>query len=691
MKYRKLFFAGALALTALATVPLVTGAGLDCPPIEAFRDYRPPEATQVFAADGTLITSLSPQRRTVVTLDEVSPLLRDGVVAVEDRRFWSHGGVDLRGVARALWRDVTSLSLREGFSTIPMQLVRNVFPEQLPRTEKLGRKACEVRMAGQIEREFDKEQILALYLNQIYMGNGLYGMEAAAQGYFGKSAAEVDVAEAALLIGILQSPEGHNPRRHPLRAVQRRNVVLDVMAREGVVSPEAAEAAKAEPLHLVAPPESSGSAPWVVAAVRRELHRQVGPDADILGLNVYTGIDLDLQHAAREALLEQIRRVEDGGYGRYRHPRPGDEDPPAPDADGSPFLQGTVVALDLETGAIRALVGGRDFALSQFDRAFQARRQPGSAFKPLVYAAALERRLPVTTRVETSPVVVEDAGQPVWQPGDHVDDTVESLTIREALAISSNNAAVRIGQWVGVAGVADIAARLGLSTPVPPYPSVFLGAAEVVPAELVAAFAAFGNGGYAVEPHLITRIEDRDGRVLWRAPRERRRAIDEGTAFLTLSILRDAVDTGTGRAVRAAGYHHAAAGKTGTTNDSRDTWFIGLTPDFVAGVWLGFDRPATILPNASGGSLAAPVWGRLMARAYEDRPAPRAWNAPATVVSAVIDTESGALATGNCPEDHTAVEYFLPGTAPVQSCPLHPESGIERMLDRVWRSLRRIF
>src|SRR5690554_4058987 len=203
MKYRNVIIIAALILPTVVAVPLLTGAGMDCPPVEALRDYRPPEASHIYAADGSLIASLSPQRRTVVDLDEVSPLLRDGAVAVEDRRFWSHGGVDLRGVARAIWRDLTSLSLREGFSTIPMQLVRNVFPEQLPRAKKLGRKACEVRMAGQIEREFEKEQILALYLNQIYLGSGLYGVEAAAQGYFGKSAAEVDAAEAALLVGLL--------------------------------------------------------------------------------------------------------------------------------------------------------------------------------------------------------------------------------------------------------------------------------------------------------------------------------------------------------------------------------------------------------------------------------------------------------------------------------------------------------
>ena len=688
MKYRYIVAAILVAAPLGLAATIFGPVGPDCPDVAGLRDYRPPEASRVFAADGSLIADLSPQRRVVVELDEVPALLRDGLIAVEDRRFWQHGGVDLRGVVRAALRNATSLSFKEGFSTIPMQLARNLFPEQLPRAKKLSRKVCEIRLAPKLEDEFTKEGLLELYLNQVYLGSGLYGVEAAAEGYFGKSVAEVDAAEAALLIGLAKSPVGYNPRRHPLRAVQRRNVVLDVMAREGVITPAEAEAAKAEPIRLAPPLEATGAAPYVVAAVRRELRERFGPDADVQGLRVHTGIDPQLQEAAREALAQQIERIESGAYGPWRHPRPGEN---ATADSTANVLQGMIVALDPQTGEIRALVGGRDFALSQFDRALQARRQPGSAFKPIVYAAAIDAGLPVTTRIDTSPIVVDDPHGVAWRPGDHIADTVEALSVRAALARSSNHAAVRLGRWVGEVDVAQLAGKLGITTPVPPYPSIFLGSAEVVPAELVAVYAAFGNGGYKVRPTMISRVEDADGNVLWTRDEKRERVLDDGVAFLTLSLLQEVVDRGTGASVRSAGFYLPAAGKTGTTNEGKDAWFVGMTPDLVAGVWLGFDQPEPILPGASGGTLAAPAWANFMRRAYESRPAPSGWSAPATLVRVQVDTASGHIATSNCPPEETRLEYFLPGTEPLDYCPLHPESGIERLFDRLWRGLKSIF
>jgi penicillin-binding protein 1A len=688
---RPLLIAGlALALPAAALIPLAGPLATDCPPVAALRDYQPPEASHVYARDGSLIADLSPQRRTVVDFERIPEVVSSGFVAVEDRRFWNHGGIDLRGVARAVWRDLTSLSFKEGFSTIQMQLARNVFPEQLPRAKKLGRKLCEVRMALRMDGELTRQEVLELYLNQIYLGDGRYGVEEAAQGYFGKEIGAVDAAEAALLVGLVQSPEGHNPRKHPERALKRRNVVLEVMAREGVISSEEARAAQATPLRLAPPREASTTAPYVVAAVRQELRERFGPDADTRGLRVHTGIDPALQRAAQAALGAGVEKIESGAYGRYRHPRP---ETGAANGTGTPadYLQGLVVALDPETGALRALVGGRDFSLSQFDRALQARRQPGSAFKPIVYAAALERRIPITTRISTIPVAVDNPGSADWLPGDHLPDSVDMLPFRDALARSSNVAAVRVGQWAGAERVAELGKGLGLSTPIPNYPSIYLGAAEVVPVELVAAYAAFGNGGHRVRPHLVTRVEDDAGKVLWEAEAARERALDDGVAYLTLSMLRDVVDHGTGAAARRAGYHGPAAGKTGTTHDGKDAWFVGLTPDLVAGVWLGFDQPTPILPNASGGALAAPIWGDFMARAYGEREPEGHWAPPASLQQVVIDATTGFRATRNCPLGEIRTEYFLPGTEPQGYCPLHPESGVIRLLDRLWGRVRKIF
>ncbi|MFP4624370.1 MAG: penicillin-binding protein 1A, partial [Gemmatimonadota bacterium] len=669
-----LFLSG--AIWAALTVAGVTGTG--CPTVAELRTYRPPEATRVFAADGSVVADLSPQRRVVLDLQDVPPVLREGMVAVEDRRFWGHGGVDYRSVGRAVWRNLTSLSVAEGFSTITMQLARTVFPERLPMSEKLTRKVCEVFLAYRVESEFRKREILELYLNQIYLGSGLYGVEAAAEGYFGHPAAEVDPAEAALLVALVKSPEGYNPRKHPQRALERRNIVLEVMAEEGVLDAATAEAASRRPLELAPPPEAAGAAPYFVAAVRRALRERFGGDADIRGLRVHTGLDPELQRLSHEALVKQIERIEAGDYGQYSHAK-------GPAAGDAPVLQGSVVILDPETGVIRALVGGRDFGSSQFDRAIQARRQPGSAFKPIVYAAALESGLPATARLETAPVTIEAAGSPAWRPGDHVADTIRTLSMRAALATSSNSAAVRLGQWLGAERVSAMGRRLGLSTPIPDYPSIFLGSAEVVPAELAAAFATFGNGGYRVEPGLIQRVEDREGTVLWQASRPTRQALDAGVAFLTLTLLEEVVNSGTASAIRSRGFWMPAAGKTGTTNEGKDAWFVGLTPDLAASVWLGFDQPRPIMPGASGGRLAAPVWAEIMERAYQERPAPAPWIPPANVVSAQVDQGTGYLATGNCPPEDVRIEYFLAGTEPQEYCPVHPEHGVDRFLDDLWR------
>lgn len=660
----------------------------DCPSVDALRDYRPPEATRVFAMDGSLVADLSPERRVVVDLDAIPPTVSNGFVAVEDRRFWRHDGVDARGIGRAVWRNITSLSLAEGFSTITMQLPRNIFPNELPRSDKLRRKLCELQLAGRIEKTMSKRDILKLYINQVYLGDGKYGVEEASRAYFGKNARRLTTAEAALLVGLVKNPEGYNPRRHPARAIQRRNVVLDVMAREKVITAAEAEKAKAEPLNLAPPPEAAGSAPWYVAAVRRELREQYGPDADVRGLRVYTGLDPAVQRAARDELVAQIRRIEAGEYGRWPHDRPADDDIAPAQGSGSPYLQGMVVVLDARTGEVRAMVGGRDFTHSSYDRVLIMRRQPGSAFKPIVYAAALQQGLTPASRIDSSPVEVGagglGGGAGTWRPEDHVPDSVTSLSVRQAMALSSNSAAVRVGEWAGIGRVVETARALGITTPLPAVPSIVLGSAEVVPAEFAAAYATLGNGGTRVTPTLITRIEDTRGTVLWQAPRVGAQVIDAGVAFLTTSLMQDVIDRGTGTAVRNNGFWLPAAGKTGTTNDAKDVWFAGITPDLAAVVWLGFDQPKQIMPNAFGGSLAAPVWANVMKAAYEKRSPPAPWSPPANVVPAPIDTETGALAADDCPPGNVTVEYFLAGTEPLEYCPLHGGEGRGRgLFDRI--------
>jgi penicillin-binding protein 1A len=490
-------------------------------------------------------------------------------------------------------------------------------------------------------------------------------------------------------VGLVKNPEGYNPRKNRMRAIQRRNVVLDVMAREGAITSASAHSAKEAPLAIAPSREASATAPYVIAAIRRELRERFGEDADVLGMRVHTGIDPALQTAAVSALAVQIERVEAGEYGRYTHDVPGDGALTPANGEGSPYLQGMVLAMDARTGAIRALVGGRDFTHSSYDRALTARRQPGSAFKPIVYAAALQHGLTLAERIETTPVSVSNPTGPTWRPDDLVADSVTALSAREALALSSNNAAVRVGQWVGARRVIDMGRSLGLTTPIPAYPSIFLGSAEVVPAEFIAAYATLGNRGYRVTPRLIERIEDPHGKLLWQAVESTEPVVDEGVAFLTVSMMQDVVDHGTGGAVRRAGLWVPAAGKTGTTNEAKDVWFVGMTPDLVAGVWLGFDTPTSIMPNASGGQLAAPVWAEVLKSAYQTRPVPAPWARPANVVGVPIDTSSGHLASRDCPPEDVRIEYFLAGTQPVDFCPLHGRG--RSIVDKLIQGLRRIF
>jgi penicillin-binding protein 1A len=674
----------------LALLPACSrAAGQNCPTVERLRAYRPPEATRVYALDESRIADLSPERRVVVELNEVPKTVSNGFVAVEDRRFWSHDGVDMRGFGRALLKNIGSLSVKEGFSTIPMQLARQVFTEELPMSSKLSRKACEVSLAPKMEKAFTKREILKMYINQVYLGDGLYGVEEASRAYFGKPVREVNAAEAATLVGLVKNPEGYNPRKHPLRTVQRRNVVLNVMVREKVITAAEAQRARAMPLRIAPPIEAAGPAPYFVAAIRDELRERFGEDADVRGLRVYTGLDPVAQKAARDALLAQLKDIESGKYGKWKHAKPDTTKLQPAQGDGSPYLQGMVVALDIKTGEVRALVGGRDFTHSSYDRAIDARRQPGSSFKPFVYAAAIQQGLTLNARIETTPVSLQGSNAN-WRPDDLVPDSVTQLSVRDAFALSSNYGAIRVGEWVGPQGVIQMARQAGITTSIPPYPSIFLGSAEVKPIEFVAAIGAFGNGGRRIRPRFINKVTDARGKVLYQARTTNDYTIKADVAYLTLSIMNDVVDRGTASSIRRRGFWLPAAGKTGTTNDSKDVWFVGMTPDLVAGVWLGFDQPKTITSNASGGQMAAPVWAELMKATYAKRAQPAGWTPPADLVSVPIDNESGGIASDNCPPESVRIEYFLPGTEPTENCPLHT-TGAERAIDKVLQGIRKIF
>jgi len=660
-------------------------SGESCPSMEALRSYQPPQASRVFDGQGRLVAHLSPERRIVVPLRGMPAHLVGGFLAVEDRRFLEHSGIDFRRVAGAVIHDLRVMRFEQGFSTITMQLARNVFPGHLTREKTLKRKFWEVLLAVQMEREFTKSEILEMYLNQIYLGEGYYGVEAAAQGYFGKSVGTLSVAEAAMLAALPKGPTTYNPRDNPVPAVRRRNLVLDQMARTGVISEAEQEAAAEQSLGVVPPVEATGDAPYFVAAVRRAVRERFGDRAETAGLRIFTALDRDLQTTAAAQLNRQLAAVERGEIGRFRGPACAT----GPVANPEECLQGMFVAVDNQTGDVLALVGGRDFSLSQFDRATQARRQAGSAFKPFLFATAIAAGVPITTTLLGPGAADYEGG---YLPADHVSDSV-AVDLREAMRLSSNRAAVALGERVGVGSVVRTAHSMGINTPLQEYPSTLLGASEVVPIEMVGAFTAFANAGVVVRPRLIQRVEDAEGRVLWEEQVERHQVLSPQAAFLTNDLMQDVVDRGTGSSVRDAGlsWNIPAAGKTGTTNDAADAWFVGSTPDITAGVWVGFDRRQRITVGGGGGNIAAPVWGRVMTNYYRTRPAPPTWAAPHDLVQLRIDRSTGFLATSECPVEHVVEEWFIAGTEPHEYCPIHTEQGIEGWFRRGIRGIEDMF
>jgi penicillin-binding protein 1A len=648
--------------------------GARCPSIDVLEDYTPRQTSKLYAADGRFLAEIGLERRTLVKLGEIPKVVQDAFVITEDKRFYSHAGVDFIGLAGALKDRLLGDRLR-GASTITQQLARNVFPERISRERSYVRKLKEAKVARAIESRYTKDKILELYLNQIYLGNGAYGVETASQRYFGKSARDLNVAEAATLAALPKAPEGYNPRRSPDRAIQRRNTIIELMRREGAISDADASLAKAYPLQLARKAESGDVAPYFVEWVRKQLDDHFGRQLYEQGLKVYTTLDVDMQSAAERALEQQLKAIEGGKFGKFVHPTY--EQYVARSANGadraganSPYLQGAFVAIDPRSGGVRALVGGRDFNDSKFNRATQALRQPGSTFKPIVYANAIQNGRPPSTLLDDEPLSVPQADGTLWTPQNY-DGKFEGPTLmRRALYLSRNLAAIRLGMELGERSVIAAAQRFGISTPLPPYPSLYIGSADVYPLEMIGAYTAFANLGTRTAPFGIVRVENARGEVLWSPAPARAQVMSREESWLVVDMMKDVVRRGTAyRSVWGAGFRVPAAGKTGTTNDGADVWFIGYTPDLVAGVWMGMDRPQKIKGNAQGGDLAAPAWTAFMTEVYRRRAAPPDWPRPDGIVSREVDRATGLLANPFfCAGEETYTEYYIAGTEPLQDC-----------------------
>jgi penicillin-binding protein 1A len=681
-------------LLALAGVGAAFGAGLGygswtrvcaaerCPSISRLivnRGDAQRQTSRVYAADGRLITEFGIERRTVLPLSEIPLLLRQAFVATEDKRFYSHHGIDWRRLPGAV------LDRFRGFSTISQQLARNVFPDQISRERTPTRKLKEARVAIELERNFPKDTILELYLNQISLGPSVAGVEAASQVFFGKSARDVNVAEAALLAALPKAPGFYNPRNHPDRAVRRRNVVINLMRNQGFLTPEEAELWKAYPLLLTTRRTSFGDvAPYFVEHIRKELDARYGRQLYEDGLRIYTTLDLDMQEAAERALHSQLDAIEAGTYGpvfggtTYQQyieqaRTSGDDRGPY-----TPYLQGALVAIHARTGAVLALVGGRDFVDSKWNRATQSVRQPGSTFKPFVYAAAVRAGHPVTEMLDDSPLdpPVLQLDSTLWQPKDYDDTTLGWIPMRRSLFESRNLSTIKLGMSLGEQTVIGEARRFGITTRIRPYPSIHIGSEGVYPLEMIAAYSAFASMGTRVTPQFIVRVEDRQGNILWQPAQQREDVMDAEHAWLMLDMLRDVVRRGTAySAVWRAGFTHPSAGKTGTTDDYTDAWYVGFTSQIVTGIWIGYDIQQRIMNNAAGGRLVAPAWTEFMRDVYDRRPAPSDWPRPDSLVPREVDWKTGYLATPFCPQSDRHWDWFYPGTEPRQLCPVHGGLG----------------
>lgn len=752
--------AGVLAgATAVAFGAAVWALSRNLPDIAALRSYQPSLVTRVYADDNRQIGQFFVEKRVLTPLSRIPKGLINAVIAVEDSRFYQHDGLDLIRIAKALAVDIVSLQLREGASTITQQLARSLF---LTQEKSLKRKAKEILLALKIEGLLSKDEILEMYLNQIYFGHGAYGVQAAARTYFGKDVSELNLAEMAFVAGLPKAPSNYSPYFNPDRAKQRQGVVLKRMLDEGFISDSEFRDAYRQDLYFAKYQPQEDVAPYFLEYLRQQLTATYGEEMVYRGgLNVYTTLNFDMQKAAVAALREGLRAI-DKRQG-YRGPIARDAEPPADNTAGrsvsppkpddivegvvtkvgpqqatvavaggagvlaledatwarkrllppdfrtaevradaalnkivspgdrilvrvkrqernggfvfaleqEPLVEGALVALDPRTGAIRAMVGGYDFKRSEFNRAVSARRQPGSAFKPMIYAAAIEKGWSPASLLIDAPVMYDDPVlKRIWKPTNYEDRFFGPITMREALVHSRNVATVKLLEQIGIPSAIDLARRVGITSPLAKDLSLALGSSSVGLLELTSAMGVFAAEGRRLEPVGLRSVTDHGGTVLAYYEPAPVAAISRETAYIVTNMLEDVVQSGTGIRARVLG--RPVAGKTGTTNEFADAWFVGYTPNLAAGVWVGFDDRRSLGDREAGASVALPVWVAFMKEALAQLPV-QAFPIPDGIVFAKVDTKTGGLAASG---EAAKVEIFVRDTEP--TTPARPTTNVSR-------------
>lgn len=725
------------------------------PKITTLADYRPSTVTTVYAEGGEKIAEFYKERRIVLPLEEIPPMLVEAFIAAEDSRFYEHRGIDFKSIARAFFKNMEAGTIVQGGSTITQQVTKSFF---LTPERSYKRKLKEAVLAFRISDSFSKEEVLFLYLNQIYLGHGAYGVQAAAQNYFGKPVQDLTLAECAILAGLPQAPSRYSPHRFPERARQRQLYVLSRMTEEGYISAQQAEVARNEAWDIQ--PRRNWfveKAPFYTEHVRQYVAEKYGEEALYEeGLNIHTAVDLAMQTVAREEIQKGLRELDkrQGYRGPHENVMPEKreaflaalgaeqveplaagavvrglvtavDDPqkrvlvalggatgellledmawarkPDPDVihyavkvsrpsqvltvgdvidvrlkakgegegqwqlalEQTPKAQSALLCIEAETGFVKAMVGGRDYRDSQFNRAIQSRRQPGSAFKPIIYAAAIDKGYTPASVILDAPIVFEDTERDfTWKPRNYAETFYGPTLLRQALAKSRNVVTVKILKDIGIDYAIDYARKIGIQSHLNRDLSIALGSSGVSLMEIVDAYAVFANQGYRVAPVFVTRITDRDGQVLEENHFEREKVIEEATAYIMNSLLESVVTSGTGQRVRAL--NRPVAGKTGTTNNLYDAWFVGYTPDIITGVWVGFDEEGPLGQGETGSRAASPIWLGFMQRVMADRPV-RGFEVPEGIVFSRIDAETGLLPIPESKE--TLNECFKEGTEPTE-------------------------
>ncbi len=644
-----------LLVAALVIVLLGAGAAVayfvfvfDLPRLTTLKDYQPPIVTEVYSDDEALIGEFFLERRIVVPLSQMPRSLIKAFVAAEDARFFEHRGIDYWRILGAAFRNIEALDVRQGGSTITQQIAKSFF---LTPERSFTRKIKEAILAQRIEHYLTKNEILYLYLNQIYLGEGAFGVAAAARTYFGKPVQNLTLAECALLAGLPPSPNNLSPLRHPKKARERQLYVLHRMVERKMITPQQAQKAESEETRTrPRGPKGYNEAPYALEQIRQYVEEKYGKEMLYKGgLKIYTTINARMQHAAQKAVQIGLQEFEArGGKGKGREQ-----------------IQGALVALDPQSGYILAMVGGRDFSASQFNRATQARRQAGSAFKPIVYAAALDKGFtPASVIVDEPFSYIDVPGKEPWQPQNFDREFWGPITMRKALTFSRNVPTVKIAQSIGIDYLIEYAKNLGIKTKLDHNLSLALGSANVSLLELTSVFGVFAAQGYRSEPLLITRILDRDGNILEEGEPSAVEVITPQTAYLITSLLQSVIQQGTGQKAKALG--RPAAGKTGTTNDTRDAWFIGYVPQkVVAGAWVGYDIEKSLGTHETGAVAALPVWLAFMKQVTAGEPE-EDFSSPEGIVFCKIDGANGEPVGPGRPGNpgRAILECFKEGTEP---------------------------